>query len=130
MAAEDLQGRHKRRKNKEERMKSVLEGRHPFVSVGLGIYHCLHCAICWVCMPSYFVTYTEGLKVSCLHCFVVTWIASCNSLFACDTAHAKDQIRYPVPNFHAGEGTAVSVDAPTVMHSGCDHAPVSSIGQI
>ena len=26
VAAEDLQGRHKRRKNKEERMKSVLEG--------------------------------------------------------------------------------------------------------
>lgn len=32
VAAEDLQGRHKRRKNKEERMKSVLEGRHPFLS--------------------------------------------------------------------------------------------------
>ena len=26
VAGEDLQGRHKRRKNKEERMKSVLEG--------------------------------------------------------------------------------------------------------
>ena len=28
VAGEDLQGRHKRRKNKEERMKSVLEGMH------------------------------------------------------------------------------------------------------
>ena len=37
VAAEDLQGRHKRRKNKEERMKSVLEGRDPFVSVHSGI---------------------------------------------------------------------------------------------
>ncbi len=37
VAAEDLQGRHKRRKNKEERMKSVLEGRHLFVSVVSGI---------------------------------------------------------------------------------------------
>ena len=37
VAAEDLQGRHKRRKNKEERMKSVLEGRLPFVPVDSGI---------------------------------------------------------------------------------------------
>ena len=28
VAGEDLQGRHKRRKNKEERMQSVLEGQH------------------------------------------------------------------------------------------------------
>lgn len=30
VAGEDLQGRHKRRKNKEERMKSVLEGQYAF----------------------------------------------------------------------------------------------------
>ena len=51
VAAEDLQGRHKRRKNKEERMKSVLEGRDPFVSVDPGIYHGLHCAVSWICIP-------------------------------------------------------------------------------
>ena len=51
VAAEDLQGRHKRRKNKEERMKSVLEGRDPFVSVDPEIYHGLHCAVSWICIP-------------------------------------------------------------------------------
>ncbi|DBA79416.1 TPA: hypothetical protein ACH3X2_000057 [Trebouxia sp. C0005] len=34
VAAEDLQGRHKRRKNKEERMKSVLEGREDRLGFG------------------------------------------------------------------------------------------------
>ncbi len=61
VAAEDLQGRHKRRKNKEERMKSVLEGRHPFVSVDPGITTA--CMGMRALIPSFSMSATEQIYI-------------------------------------------------------------------
>ena len=49
VAGEDLQGRHKRRKNKEERMQSVLEGMHLLSVLSLAEAQCqqgLHLCLC------------------------------------------------------------------------------------
>jgi len=76
VAGEDLQGRHKRRKNKEERMKSVLEGKH------------LHACLTLICLP---VTagvraetvHTQSLQLFCMPAQLLTWFVSSQSTLTC-----------------------------------------------